>query len=291
MKGGSTVVPIMGTILRIEAGAHAGEAVERAVSWFQQIEAACTRFDSSSELRRLGERIGEPVKVSPLLFEALRFSLAVAAETDGAFDPTVGVAMAERGYDRNYQTRLRTKSVVGQAVSACYRDIQLNDSAQTAMLLKPLMLDLGAVAKGLAIDMAVKELGSVGDFLIDAGGDVFAGGRDPSGADWTIGIVHPRQAATVIEVLRVSDCAVCTSGDYERGAHLLDARRGGPAVTLASATVIASSALVADALATAAFALGPEEGLAFLERQGVEGILYTPELKRYATRGMAAYTR
>jgi thiamine biosynthesis lipoprotein len=291
MKGGSTVVPIMGTILRIEAGDHAGDAVERAVSWFQQIEAACTRFDSSSELRRLGERIGEPVKVSPLLFEALRFSLAVAAETDGAFDPTVGVAMAERGYDRNYQTRLRTKSVVGQAVSACYRDIQLNDSAQTAMLLKPLMLDLGAVAKGLAIDMAVKELGSVGDFLIDAGGDVFAGGRDPSGADWTIGIVHPRQAATVIEVLRVSDCAVCTSGDYERGAHLLDARRGGPAVRLASATVIASSALVADALATAAFALGPEEGLGFLERQGVEGILYTPELKRYATRGMAAYTR
>jgi len=91
----------------------------------------------------------------------------------------------------------------------------------------------------------------------------------------------------------VSDTAVCTSGDYERvgpgadaGHHVLDPRTGRSPGALASVTVVAPSAMVADALATAAFVLGPVEGLRLLERSGVDGLMVSPTLERFATRGM-----
>ena len=89
--------------------------------------------------------------------------------------------------------------------------------------------------------------------------------------------------------------AVCTSGDYERrgptgeGHHLIDPQSGASADAVASVTVIAPTAMVADALATAAFVLGPTRGLRFLEAQGVDGLIYSSALERYATSGLAAY--
>jgi thiamine biosynthesis lipoprotein len=81
----------------------------------------------------------------------------------------------------------------------------------------------------------------------------------------------------------VTDAAVCTSGDYERGEHLVDPRTGTPSSLAASVTVVAPTAMLADALATAAFILGPVEGLALLERHGVEGLILTPSLERFET--------
>ena len=86
----------------------------------------------------------------------------------------------------------------------------------------------------------------------------------------------------------MSGSAVCTSGDYERrgthdASHIIDPRTGAEAAAVASATVIAPAAMVADGLATAAFVLGPVDGIALLERHGVRGILFTPSLERFAT--------
>lgn len=92
----------------------------------------------------------------------------------------------------------------------------------------------------------------------------------------------------------MSDTAVCTSGDYEKRSatdervhHIMDARTGESAAELASVTVVAPSAMVADALATAAFALGRSDGLRFLERHGVRGLLVTPSFERLETAGFA----
>jgi thiamine biosynthesis lipoprotein len=86
----------------------------------------------------------------------------------------------------------------------------------------------------------------------------------------------------------VSGRAVCTSGDYERrasaGHHLLDPRTGQPASGAASVTVVAATAMLADALATAAFVLGPDAGLRLLDRHGVGGVIVTPALERFSTR-------
>ena len=294
-----TIAP-MGTVVTIQVVGHGedetrraerAECVARAAAWFHSIEKCCSRFDSESELRQLTDRVGAPVPVSPMLYEAIRFALSVAEESAGAFDPTVGQRMEARGFDRNYQTGLVASSGIASNFldGVSWRDVLLDTEAQTVTLLKPLVLDLGAVAKGLAVDVAARELAPFENFAVDAGGDLYLGGHNVDGEPWSVGIRHPRENS-LIETLHVSNTAVCTSGDYERKSatdervhHIMDARTGQSAAALASVTVVAPSAMVADALATAAFALGPADGLRFLERQGVRGLMVTPSLERLET--------
>jgi FAD:protein FMN transferase len=391
-------VAAMGTVVTIQAigegdpaglssgaenaeSGHRGEAhtrqadnraaiVARALDWFLHIEGVCSRFDARSELHRLCAQVGTPVPVSELLFQAVRFALAVAAETDGAFDPTVGRRMEQMGFNTDFRTGSATVSnkpasegvavrgltgtgaearapvhdatvrdgprgrsaaanLSGDAVT--FRDVVLDPDAHTIVLRKPLLLDVGAVAKGLAIDLAARELRPIGNFAIDAGGDLYLGGCNEEGMPWRVGIRHPRREGEVIETLHLSNVAVCTSGDYERRAgnqdtadfltsddaerdnhhtegaarpiraeqgmerpahddgaahHIIDARTGRSASRAVSATVLAESAMVADALATAAFVLGPEAGIRLLDVHGVDGVIVTPTLERFATRGM-----
>jgi len=295
-------VSLMGTVVTIQVVGNGEtddehrarvEAVERAIGWFRSVEVCCSRFDPESELRQLSRQTGHAVRVSEMLFEAVRFAVAVAADTDGAFDPTVGVQMERRGFNRNYRTGEMAASGLDGGRPASYRDVVLDDAERTIALARPLVLDLGAVAKGLAIDNARLELGAFPNCAIDAGGDMFLAGRNRAGQPWAVGIRHPRKPDDVIETVHVSDTAVCTSGDYERRAadgtsHILDPAAESPAAEAASATVIAPTAMVADALATAAFVLGPVRGIAMLERHGVEGLIVTPALERSQTSGFAA---
>lgn len=289
---------LMGTFVTIEVCDTRGarredEAIARAFGWFHAVERCCTRFEEDSELMRLSARPGVAVRVSEILLEAVRFAVAVADDTGGAFDPTVGGRMAARGFDREHRSGRRVAAVASEP-DASYRDVVVDPDRHTITLRRPLTLDLGGVAKGLAIDAAARELRPFRDFAIDAGGDLFLGGHSARGEPWAIGIRHPRADGEVVETLRVSNAAVCTSGDYERRipskggeyeSHLVDPRTGGSATAAASVTVIAPNAMLADALATAAFVLGPDEGLAMLERNGVDGLIFTPDLRRLATAG------
>ena len=315
--------PWLGTLVTIEVVGHSagptqqaspGEsslaaAVANAFDWFREIEDRCSRFDPHSELSLLSATVGVEVSVSPILYQTVQFALAVAAESGGAFDPTVGATMETRGFDRNYRTGQRVLSASArQRGSANYRDVRLNPARRTITLLRPLLLDLGAVAKGLAMDMAARELRPFSNFSINAGGDVYLAGHNRYGERWSVGIRHPRIPGALIDSLRVSECAVCTSGDYERrlpeaksepavaaeasaagdpgGHHILDPRAGRSPQATASATVIAPTAMLADALATAAFVLGPCDGIALLERLNVNGLIISPGLSRHTTRGM-----
>ena len=282
----------MGTVVTIEVLAPGAEdAIERAFDWFRCIETCCTRFDPESELMRLASQVGTPVEVSPILFEAVQFAVTVAEESDGAFDPTVGREMEARGFNREYSTGRVSRTPIAPERPVSFRDVELDPERRTILLRHPLVLDLGAVAKGLAIDTAARELRPFVDFAIDAGGDLYLGGRNASGEPYSVGIRHPRLRDAIIETVRVTDKAVCTSGDYERragdagGHHILDPRAGGQAARAASATVVAPTALLADALATAAFVLGPEQGIRLLTRVGVEGMILSPSLERHATAG------
>lgn len=268
----------------------ASGAIDRAFAWFRDVEACCSRFDSDSELMQLTRHVGSAVGVSDLLFEAARFALAVAEETDGAFDPTIGHAMEKRGFNREHRTGALVESHVDTPRDVTYRDVICNPDGKTITLLRPLVLDLGAVAKGLAIDMAARELLPFRDFAIDAGGDLYLGGRNPDGELWSVGIRHPRLDGQLIDVLRVTDKAVCTSGDYERktdeGHHILDPRTGTAAQGTASATVVAPTAMLADAVATAAFVLGPVAGIELCDSLGLEGLILTANLDRHETNGL-----
>lgn len=291
----------MGTVVSIQVVGHGADhrrrrerqrAVERAIDWFRQVELSCSRFDPASEVRALAERVGEPVPASTMLLEAVRFALAVAEASDGAFDPTVGRRMERRGFNRNFRTGGEVRSADEGPVPPSWRDVEVDVVRGTITLRRPLVLDLGAVAKGLAIDMAARELRSLANFAIDAGGDLYLAGRNGDDQPWSVGIRHPREPGTVLETLRVSGVAVCTSGDYERpatgdgGHHIIDPRSGESADALASVTVVAPTAIVGDALATAAFVMGRTAGPALLERHGVDGLFVTPALERFSTPGM-----
>jgi thiamine biosynthesis lipoprotein len=292
-------IPIMGTIVTIDVlprdvpiddrGESRRAAVDRAFDWFREIERICNRFDPDSELRRLTRQPPTPVHVSGILFALVEFAIAVASDTGGAFDPTVGARMEANGFTRDYRTGAPANSGVAPDPRVTFRDVHLDAASRSITIVRPLLLDLGAVAKGLATDLAARELQPLSHFAIDAGGDLFVAGLNPDGHPWTIGIRHPRRDREFIESLTVSDAAVCTSGDYERETagrhHILDPRNGGTAIASASATVIASTAMVADAFATAAFVLGPRDGVAFLERHGVAGVIYSSNLERFATAG------
>ncbi len=272
------------------------EAVERAFDWFQQIEACCSRFNPQSELMQLCAHTGVEIPVSPILYEVVQFALAVAEESSGAFDPTVGHAMEALGFNSEYRSGNTIHTALAPAASGVasvsYQDVRLDPERRTIRLLQPMILDLGGAAKGFAVDMAARELETFQDFAIDAGGDLYLGGLNPQGEAWNVGIRHPRRDNELIDCVRVSGKAVCTSGDYERrspdggGHHILDPRTEEPAPHAASVTVVAPTAMLADALGTAAFVLGPAEGIRLFDRLGVDGLIFSAELERYATEGL-----
>ena len=294
-QGARRTTVAMDTFVTIEIAGQAeapvvDAAIERAFAWFRDVESCCSRFNPASELRGLTHRIGEDVPVSPMLFEALQFALALAEDTAGAFDPTVGRRMEALGFNREYRTgiTIETRGDAGDPPS--YRDVHVDPQRQTVRLDRSVVLDLGAVAKGLAIDLAARELAPFEHYAVDAGGDLYVAGRNPRGDPWSVGIRHPRVDGGLVDNLHVSDRAVCTSGDYERRRpgraqhHILDPRSNVVSEGAASVTVIGPNAMLADGLATAAFILGPRDGIELLERHGVSGLIVSTGLERHETR-------
>jgi thiamine biosynthesis lipoprotein len=255
----------MGTLVTIEVPRSGDDTdgLDRAFRWFHEVESCCSRFEPRSELMQLAATVGVQVPASAILYEVLRFALVAAEQSGGAFDPTVGP----------------------NPDGGSYRDVVLDPERRTVTLRRPLTLDLGAVAKGLAVDLAARELAALRDFAIDAGGDLYLGGSNEHGTPWRVGIWHPRNECELICWLQVSNKAVCTSGDYERPGHILDPRTGTSCEAVASVTVVAPSAMLADALATAAFVLGPDDAISLLESHGVDGLIVTAGLQQYKTSG------
>lgn len=264
---------------RASGTGEARDAIARAFNWFHLVESACNRFDGASELARLSSTVGAPVSVSPLLFHVLQFALAVAEASDGAFDPTVGDSMIRAGFRHNYRDGTVTVPR-GESYSASYRDVILHRSQLAVTLLVPLTLDLGAVAKGFALDLASEELRAFPNHVIAAGGDIISHGAPPGLRSWPIQVRDPLQPDRACRILNIRDAAVCTSGGYFRtrsdgqaGHHLLHGSSGTAATSLSSATVVARNAMLADALATAAFVMGPQKALTLVAEHGAEAML------------------
>ncbi|TAK74864.1 MAG: FAD:protein FMN transferase [Dehalococcoidia bacterium] len=270
----------------------AREAISRAFNWFHLVETTCNRFDRDSELARLSATVWVPVAVSPLLFRLLQFAIGMAEASEGAFDPTVGDAMIRAGFRYGYRDGVESSPQSRQA-TASYRDISIDVPRRKVTLETAMTLDLGAVAKGFAIDLASEELHKFPNHMIAAGGDLLVRGAPPGLPSWPIQVRDPRDPATACRVLEVRDAAVCTSGSYLRtqpdvaeGHHLLDPVTGQSAHGLISATVVASSGMLADALATAACVLGPARALPLIARYDAEALLIDPSFEMTATPGL-----
>lgn len=242
---------------------------------FAASERRFSRFLGDSELSRLN-RAREPFVASNALFSALERARGYHEETEGLFDPAIGVALLSAGYDRSFEKgaldRDRGKWEKAPARSA-FSHVMLLRESRTVCLPPNTMLDLGGFIKGWTADEAVKLLPE--NAAVDAGGDAALRGKGPDGDGWLVDVEDPRDASRTLLTLRVGSGAVATSASNrrtwrvagEQRHHIVDPRTQSSAKTdLAQATVFAPSAERADVWAKVAFLLGLREAKAWLSR-------------------------
>ena len=266
----------MDTLIKIDLFVDEEDAdrlFQVATAEIDRIDSIMSHYSASSEVTHLNDRAAdEAVRVSVDLGRVLKRSLFFAGRSAGAFDITVG-ALTGLWDIPAARSVPRAASVDSALALVGFGHLGFADG-EVRFAVDGLRLDLGAIAKGYAVDQAVDVLkrAGVGAGLIEAGGDLRYWGRKPDGRAWRFGIHHPREKH-FIAVEDIGLEALATSGDYERFFevegkryhHILDPRTGTPAAGCVSATAWARSAMDADALATIAFVLGPEAGLKLVE--------------------------
>jgi FAD:protein FMN transferase len=288
----------MGTRCKIVAyhqdRASVEQAVTRAVAEIDRLDAMLTTWTASSEVSRINAAAGtgEVIAVSPETYEVLDRSLWIARETGGAFDITVGAFKGLWKFDEDNDGSLpRRADVLARLPLVDYRGLVLDPGRNTARLAhQGQSITLGGIAKGLIVDRAVAKLRDSGlsDFLVQAGGDMYAAGRHGERA-WRVGIQDPRAGGgaarstdSSFALLALENSAFNTSGDYERFIirdgkryhHILDPHTGYPVSGTRSVTVLAPTSFLADTLDTAIFVLGAEKGLKLIaETPGTEAVI------------------
>jgi thiamine biosynthesis lipoprotein len=257
--------------------------IAQAFDAFRNVEQACSRFTPDSELMRACHQIRTTVQISSWLFQPLKFALEVAEWTQGIFDPTIGKTMEAYGFNRHYLTGETHSNLA--ADDGTYRDIVLNEYDRTMYLHRPLVIDLGAVAKGFAIDLVSQILSNFQGFVINAGGDLYAGGLDETGHAWHIGIQHPVDKDHIIDTIEVSNEAVCTSGGYERKSkvredvhHIIYPNSKQSPHELISCSIVAPYAMMADVFSTVVCLYGLDQGKNLINELQLKGILITSKL-------------
>lgn len=276
---------VMGTVVEIVAFGDDPDRLDRAITAafdeMARIEELMSPHRPQSEVARLS-RASSATAVSPETAAVIALGLEVGEASGGAFDMTLGRLKGLWGVESE-QPRVPTEREIRTALAGTGPQALRLEGERVVKGDPLLAVDLGGIAKGYAIDRALEVLARAGaqSASVNAGGDMrLLGDRD--GRPWRIGIQHPRHPGRLLATLSLGEAAVVTSGDYERffeqgGVryhHLFDPRTGYPANRCQGVTVVAESAALADALATAAFVLGPEAGLALLEGYpGVEGML------------------
>jgi thiamine biosynthesis lipoprotein len=268
--------------------------VQRALAEIDRLDGLMSTWIPSSDVSRVNAAAGsgEWIGVSADTFAVLEQSLWIAGASEGAFDITVGVFKGLWKFDEDNDGSLPTReAVLARLPLVDYRSLLLDAPGRRARLArKGQSITLGGIAKGYVVDRAVAELRAVGlvDFLVQAGGDLFAAGKRGD-RDWKVGIEDPRapphderSTDTSFALLELQDSAFNTSGDYERFVikdgkryhHILDPRTGYPVSHTRSVTVLAPTSFLADTLDTAAFVLGVEKGMKLVESvPGAEAVM------------------
>ena len=260
---------------------RADQAVALLGADLADLDAACSRFRDDSELRRV-ELAGRPVRVGPLLFEALETAIETAVRTAGIVDPTVGSALAGLGYDRDFAG---IDSGPGGAYPAPrpapgWWRLELDRSLRTVRIPAGVHVDLGSSGKAFAADRSAVRIADALDcgVLVNLGGDVAVAGPPPPGG-WGIGIapVCTAPPSGIDEVVALHSGGLATSGTtartWQRGGrtvhHIVDPWTGGVAPStwsLVSAT--APTCVEANAWSTAAVVWG-DDAPGNLARHGV----------------------
>ncbi|HXG49705.1 MAG TPA: FAD:protein FMN transferase [Methylomirabilota bacterium] len=252
----------------------ADAAVRAAFDRIAQLNAVLSDYDSDSELSRLSQTAGtgRSVPVSAELWRVLSAAQSLARRSKGAFDVTVGPYVnlwRKARRDRQFPDPVWLESA---RPAVGHDKLQLDGRRRAVRLLAPGMrLDLGGIAKGFALDEALRVLQTRGvrRALVSGGGDMVAGEPPPGRAGWTVTLAPMDDtAAGPAPVVLLARAALATSGDTfqrleldgKRYSHIVDPRTGIGLTRPSLVTVIARDGMTADALATAVSVLGPKAG-------------------------------
>ncbi len=283
----------MGSELRIAVWTAepvaAQTAIDAAFAEFDRLESALSVWRAESDVQRLNAAAGgDAVAVGPDLLAVLDAAQDASRETNGAFDITFGALSDIWRFDHDQDNRVPSPEEIAARLPLVDHAAVITDrAAGTARITRPgVKVHLGGIGKGYAVDRAAAILRTAGfsDFALQAGGDLYASGRRGD-RPWRVGLNDPRGAGgDSFATIELRNETFSTSGDYERfflkdGVryhHILDPRTGQPARLCRSVTIVASSALQADWLSTGVFIMGPDEGMALVERlPGVEAVIVT----------------
>lgn len=292
----------MGTLVTITVvhpdAVMARRMLTHAFAEMERLESILSRHRAGTPISRLnrdGIVRGAPAEA----IHVIRSARAYSSRTQGAFDITIKplLDLYASSFARTDAPPPRPR--VREALSLVgYRNIAIDGSDITFM--KPGMsVTLDGIAKGYIVDRAARVLKEDGaqQVLVDGGGDMASMGGGSWGENWRVAVQNPRQGSEPLAVLHLQGESVATSGDYfqyftadKRFHHILDPRTGRSPEQTSAVTIVAPTAMDADALSTAVFVLGPREGLRFLDQvDGVEGMIVTKDQVVLGSEGISRY--
>jgi thiamine biosynthesis lipoprotein len=276
-------------------------AFEAVFDEFDRLDALMSVWKDGSDIEKLNRAAGEtPVPVGPETREVLSVARQASEWTEGKFDVTFGALSGLWKFDHDLDGNIPSRAdVLARLPLIDYRQLEVDEANGTAFLTrKGMRAHLGGIGKGYAVDRGANIMRGRGykDFMIQSGGDLYVAGARGD-RPWRAGIQDPRgPAGTIFAAMDLTDSAFSTSGDYERSFmkdgrryhHIIDPDLGEPAQGNRSVTIVTPRAVVADGLSTGVFILGPEKGMALIEKlQGVEGVIVTSSNNLLVSSGLA----
>ncbi len=256
----------------------------------ERINQSMSVYDPESEISRFN-RIppGEMLCVSPEFAQVMRVSFKVHEITGGAFDPSLGSVIDLWGFGTEYPPmNIPGRSEIEAALQGAGLDkISMDEHGCLTRQHPGARLNLSGVAKGYGVDAiarALKDM-NISSFLVDIGGDIYAGNERPDGSSWKVGISAPfpyAETDDLAAILELSSQAVATSGDYrnffmrdgKKYSHIIDPSTGHPVRRqTVSATVKAETCALADALSTAMMVMDPDKALALAGQSDLFDVL------------------
>ncbi|MEG0084970.1 MAG: FAD:protein FMN transferase [Niameybacter sp.] len=293
---------LMGTTVSITLFDHqTEETLDAAFNLVKNLENELSLNKSSTLLTQLNASSGtSPYKVNSTLFDIVEKGLYYSQLTNGSFDLSVGplVKLWSIGLP---EARVPSQTEIDATLPLIgYQNITLNKEDSSIYLHKPSMqLDLGGIAKGYTADAIATLLSSkgVGHALIDLGGNIYTLGAKIDGSLWKVGIQDPFESrSNIVGYVSVANQSVVTSGIYERYLeadgnkyhHILNPQTGYPFENdIAGISIISDTSIDGDALSTAVFSQGLEEGMAFVQTlPGIDAIFITKDSQVYITEGL-----
>lgn len=294
---------VLGTLGKIRVFSDSedkgNDAIEKAYYRILEIENTMSTSIEGSDINKINKGAGdEAVDVKAETISVIKKGIEYLSITNGTFNIGLGSLIELWGIGKDWQ-KVPTDAEILQAKA--HIDLVNLEIANNKVSLKDseMRLDLGGIAKGYAVDEAVRVLreNGINSGFVNMGGDVYALGRKPDGSAWNVGIQNPEiGVGGVIAKLELVDQSIVTSGDYERYFvengqhyhHILDPETGYPTRNeLSSVTIISEKSIDGDVLSTSVFVMGLEEGLSFIEGQeNIEAVLVTKDKKVYTTSGM-----